>query len=78
MRPRMPYLARRFRPVLSLTAAVCLAFGGALAVAAQPGGPAVAHGHPQRHEHSHELSGAVRDTLAASRAAVFLGRSRRR
>jgi hypothetical protein len=62
----MPYLARRFRPVLSLTAAVCLASGGALAVAAQPSGPAVAHGHPQRY--GHQLSEAVRDLMQARRA----------
>jgi len=66
----MPYLGRRFRPVLSLTAAVCLASGGALAVAAQPPGPVVAHSHPQRHERP--LTGTVRDSLAA-RAAVVPG-----
>ena len=70
----MPYLGRRFRPVLSLTAAVCLASGGALAMASQPHGAAVAHSHPQRHERP--LNGVVRDTLAARAAVVFGGTGR--
>lgn len=70
----MPYLGRRFRPILSLTAAVCLASGGALAMASQPPGPAVAHDHPQRHERP--LTGVARDTLAVSRAAVAFGAGR--
>ena len=72
----MPYLGRRFRPALSLTAAVCLASGGALAVAAQPPRTAVARNHPPRHEH--QQTRAVRDTLAASRAAVLMGAVGRR
>jgi hypothetical protein len=67
----MPYLGRRFRPVLSLTAAVCLASGGALAMAAQPHGAAVARSHPQRHERP--VTGAVRDMLAARAAVVVFG-----
>jgi hypothetical protein len=60
----MPYLGRRFRPVLSLTAAVCLASGGALTMAAPPHGSAVARGHPQRHE---------RPVTGAAKAAVAVG-----
>jgi hypothetical protein len=71
LRPRLPYLGRRFRPVLSLTAAVCLASGGALAMAAQPHGAAVARSHPQRHERP--VTGAVRDMLAARAAVVVFG-----
>ena len=67
----MPYLGRRFRPVLSLTAAVCLASGGALAMAAQPHGAAVARSHPQRHERP--VTGTVRDMLAARAAVVVFG-----
>jgi hypothetical protein len=74
LRPRLPYLGRRFRPVLSLTAAVCLASGGALAMAAQPHGAAVARSHPQRHERP--LNGVDRDTLAARAAVVFGGTGR--
>ena len=71
MRPRLPYLGRRFRPVLSLTAAVCLAAGGALAMAAQPHGAAVARSHPQRHERP--LTGRARNPLAARQAVVVYG-----
>lgn len=71
----MPYPGHRFRPVLSLTAAVCLASGGALAMASQPHGAAVARSHPQRHERP--LTGAVRDTLAARAAVVFGGTGRK-
>lgn len=67
----MPYLGRRFRPVLSLTAAVCLASGGALAMTAQPHGAAVARSHPQRHERP--LTGGARNPLAASQAVVVYG-----
>ena len=67
----MPYLGRRFRPVLSVTAAVCLASGGALAMASQPHGAAVARSHPQRHERP--VTGAVRDMLAARAAVVVFG-----
>jgi hypothetical protein len=66
----MPYLARRFRPVLSLAAAGFLASGGALAVASQPPGTAVARSHPPRHERP--LTQAARVTLA-SRAAALAG-----
>jgi hypothetical protein len=72
----MPYLGRRFRPVLSLAAAVCLASGGALAMAAQPPGTAVARNHPPRHEHPQ--AGGARDTLEASRAVVLMGSAGRR
>ena len=67
----MPYLGRRFRPVLSVTAAVCLASGGALAMASQPHGAAVARSHPQRHERP--VTEAVRDMLAARAAVVVFG-----
>jgi hypothetical protein len=67
----MPYLGRRFRPVLSVTAAVCLASGAALSMASQPHGPAVAHSHPQRHEKP--LTGGARNPLAASQAVVVYG-----
>jgi hypothetical protein len=71
----MPYLGRRFRPVLSLAAAVCLASGGALAMAAQPHGAAVARSHPQRHERP--VTRTARDALAA-RATVAVGGTARR
>jgi hypothetical protein len=67
----MPYLGRRFRPVLSVTAAVCLASGAALAMVSQPHGAAVAHSHPQRHERP--LTGGARNPLAASQAVVVYG-----
>jgi hypothetical protein len=67
----MPYLGRRFRPVLSVTAAVCLACGGALAMASQPHGAAVARSHPQRHERP--LTGGARNPLAASQSVVVYG-----
>jgi hypothetical protein len=67
----MPYLGRRFRPVLSVTAAVCLAFGGALAMASQPHGAAVARSHPQRHERP--LTGGARNPLVASQSVVVYG-----
>ena len=67
----MPYLGRRFRPVLSLTAAICLASGGALAMGAQPHGAAVARSHPQRHERP--LTRDARNPLAASPAIVIYG-----
>jgi hypothetical protein len=67
----MPYLGRRFRPVLSVTAAVCLASGGALAMASQPHGAAVARSHPQRHERP--LTGGARNPLAASQSVVVYG-----
>ena len=67
----MPYLGRRFRPVLSVTAAICLASGGALAMASQPHGAAVARSHPQRHERP--LTGGIRNPLAASQAIVVYG-----
>ena len=72
----MPYLGRRFRPILSLAAAGFRASGGALAAASQPAGTAVARSHPQQHERP--LSGAVNDTLAASQAAVHFGGGHRR
>ena len=71
MRPRLPYPGRRFRPVLSLTAAICLASGGALAMAAQPHGAAVARSHLQRHERP--LTGRARNPLAARQAVVVYG-----
>jgi len=71
LRPHLPYLGRRFRPVLSLAAAVCLASGAALAMAAQPHGAAVARSHPQRHERP--LTGGARNPLAASQAVVVYG-----
>ena len=71
MRPRLPYPGRRFRPVLSVTAAVCLASGGALAMASQPHGAAVARSHPQRHERP--LTGRARNPLAARQAVVVYG-----
>jgi hypothetical protein len=67
----MPYLGRRFRPVLSVTAAVCLASGGALAMASEPHGAAVARSHPQRHERP--LTGGARNPLAASQSVVVYG-----
>ena len=67
----MPYLGRRFRPVLSLTAAIYLASGGALAMAAQPHGAAVARSHPKRHERP--LTREARNPLAASQTVVVYG-----
>jgi hypothetical protein len=67
----MPYLGRRFRPVLSLAAAICLASGGALAMAAQPHGTAVARSHPQRHERP--LTRNAGNPLAASQDIVVYG-----
>lgn len=67
----MPYPGRRFRPVLSLAAAICLASGGALAMAAQPHGAAAARSHPQRHERP--LTRGARNPLAASQAIVVYG-----
>jgi hypothetical protein len=74
VRPRMPYLARRLRPILSLTAAGFLASGGFLAVSAQPPGPVAARSHSPRHERPLPL--AARVALAGSRGGVSFGGTR--
>jgi hypothetical protein len=69
----MPYLARRFRPVLSLTAAGFLASGGFLAVSAQTPVSGAARSHPPRHERT--LPAAARQALAGSQG-ISLGGAR--